>query len=140
MKQSEFISKSRFKAKLVRAVARQVGGWKQLCSIAQNVAEELSYDRNVGWNGFMFSTDTVPFFYRNRAEILQQLSDDAEAYGYESEMHYVWHFQGLQASYGEIALALYALKLKQLFDAVDVPNACAMWILKEICEEIDNGF
>lgn len=137
MKQSEFISKSRINAKLVRAVSRQVGGWKELCLIAQDVARNGA---NVGWSGFIYCTDTVQFFHRNRAALVQQLQDNADGFGYESAMHYVWHFNGLNTSYGEIAFALYAGKLRQLFDAVEVPNAIAWWILGEICEEIDNGF
>ena len=135
MKQSEFINKSGLDAKLIRAVSRQVGGWKTLLQMAPDVVRNGA---NVGWSGFTYYADTVPFFHRNRAEILQALQDRADYLGEKSAMHYVADFKGLNASFGEIAFALYAGKLKQLFDAVDVPIAISWWVLEFICYDIED--
>lgn len=133
MKQSKFIAQTYIPAALVRAVSRQVGGWKELQRIAEDVARNGA---NVGWSGFTYCADTVPFFHRNRAAILELLKRNADGYGYASEMELVWHFNGLNASQGDIAFALYAAKLKQLFDDTAVPNAVAWYVLEEVAQAV----
>lgn len=135
MKQSKFIAQTYIPAALVRAVSRQVGGWKELCRIAEDVATNGA---NVGWSGFIYYADTVPFFHRNRAAILELLKRNAIAYGYDSEMHLVFHFKGLLALQGDIAFALYAAKLKQLFDDTAIPNAVAWYVLEEVAQAVND--
>ncbi len=134
MQQSKFIAQTSIPASLVRAVSRQVGGWKELQRIAEDVARNGA---NVGWSGFTYYADTVKFFHRNRADIVAFLESQAEGVGYESHLQMVFEFRGLDASYGEIALALYSDSLKQLFDKnTQVANAIAWYVLEQVASDV----
>lgn len=68
------IADSGIPAKLVRSVIRQLGGKDSLRDIANNSIDG-------GFHGFIYYSETVPFFKRNRAEILELVRRYAEDFG-----------------------------------------------------------
>lgn len=71
---AEVIRDSGIPPKLVRAVIRQLGGKESLEDIA-------SHSIDGGFHGFIYYSDTVPFFKRNRAEILELVRRYADDFG-----------------------------------------------------------
>lgn len=68
----QVIENSSIPAKLVNAVLRQIGGTESLPDVMRGGAD-------AGFCGFTYYSDTVPFYKRNRPEILElarQMADD----------------------------------------------------------------
>lgn len=65
---------------LIHAVVRQSGGTYNFEDIANDVSN--------GYNGWIYSADTIAFAERkqNRKQIIQLLEDDAEAFGEQEEI------------------------------------------------------
>lgn len=63
---------------LVRAVVRQVGGWKSFVKSAPDIAK---HGIDGGFQGFIYYTDTELFASRNRNEIAQMASNQASEFG-----------------------------------------------------------
>lgn len=68
------IENSGIPAGLVRSVIRQLGGKDSLEDIARNSIDG-------GFHGFIYYSDTVPFFKRNRAAILELVRRYADDFG-----------------------------------------------------------
>lgn len=64
--------------KLINAVARQIGGIKELRNYASDIC---NYGADGGFNGFIYYTDTVAFTKRNHALIMELLNNYAEYMG-----------------------------------------------------------
>jgi hypothetical protein len=64
--------------KLINAVARQMGGIKELKNYAGDIC---NYGAAGGFNGFVYYTDTVAFTKRNHALIIELLNNYAEDVG-----------------------------------------------------------
>ena len=62
--------------KLIKAVIRQLGGRDSLQDIANHGIDG-------GFSGFIYHSDTVKFFKRNRAEIVELVKEMADELGEE---------------------------------------------------------
>jgi len=71
---TQVIENSGIDASLVRSVIRQLGGKDSLRDIAGNSIDG-------GFHGFIYYSDTVPFFKRNRASILELVRRYADDFG-----------------------------------------------------------
>jgi len=65
-------------SKLHRAVLRQLGGGADAQKSALDAAE---HGADGGFHGFIYFTETVKFFERNRKEILARLKENADDQG-----------------------------------------------------------
>jgi len=106
-KLGEFINKSNVPAKLIRAVVSQLGGWEAFKEIAPDI---INHGIDGGFRGFIYHTDTVAFFKRNRAAIMDLAEDQCRDIGYEGLFNMFASFNCMKtfgAKEGEIAKALY---------------------------------
>jgi hypothetical protein len=67
-----------FPLPLLRAVARQMGGWSEFRESAIDIAR---HGIDGGFSGFIYCSDTVKFYRANRAAILDLLEQQAEDLG-----------------------------------------------------------
>jgi hypothetical protein len=67
-----------FPLPLLRAVARQMGGWTELRESAGDIA---NHGITGGFSGFIYYSETVKFYKANRAAILDLLEQQAEEFG-----------------------------------------------------------
>lgn len=74
----KLIKSSSVPASLIRAVVRQMGGWKTFTNYAPDITR---HGIDGGFNGFIYYADTVPFFRRNRAAIRQLVNAQARDLG-----------------------------------------------------------
>jgi hypothetical protein len=70
--------KTGFSLPLLRAVARQMGGWTELRESAPDIAR---HGIDGGFHGFIYYSETVAFWRKNRAAILDLLEQQAEELG-----------------------------------------------------------
>jgi hypothetical protein len=63
---------------LVRAVVRQLGGWKSFKESAPDICRG---GIDGGFHGFIYYSDTLSFAKRNRKEILEMASEQARNFG-----------------------------------------------------------
>ncbi len=113
--------------KLVRAVVRQLGGRESLEDVARHGASG-------GFGGFVYYTDTVAFFRRNRADVVKLAENMAESLG-ENVAEMVAGFNCLggcdekRRFMPDVCRALYGGG--KLEDDL-VPNALAWFALEEV--------
>lgn len=121
--------------KLVNAVIRQLGGRESLEDIANHGIVG-------GFGGFIYTSDTIAFFKRNRAEIVALVKEYADEFG-ESDIDTVARFNCLSGRNwdkerytkegrelaAEIARALYGRMKK---DDRQVANALAWFAAEEV--------
>lgn len=123
-------------AKLVRSVVRQIGDKGSLEDVANHGAD-------AGYYGFTYYSDTVPFFKRNRKEIVE-LAERMASYFGQNVADMVAGFNCLAGSKGDkseympsVCRCLYGGKLKD--DDTIVANALAWFALEEVarafCDE-----
>jgi len=109
-KLGEFINKSNVPAKLIRAVVSQLGGWEAFKEIAPDI---INHGIDGGFRGFIYHTDTVAFFKRNRAAIMDLAEDQCRDIGYEGLFNMFASFncmKTIEAKEDEIAKAIYTYK------------------------------
>jgi hypothetical protein len=116
---------------LVRAVVRQLGGRDYLADVARHGAD-------AGFPGFMYYSDTVAFFKRNRAAILALVESMANDLG-EEPLAMVAHFNCLAPADNQekasIARCLYGGRLTD--DDTQVANALAWFALEEVARAFE---
>jgi hypothetical protein len=119
--------------KLMRAVKRQLGSdWKI------QFEDIVNHGIDGGFSGFIYYRDTVSFYKRNKAEIVELVKEMADAFG-QSPIEFVKSFRcindGLEFE-EEIAQTLYG-RIPE--DSYTVPNALAWFAAEEAAREyIDN--
>lgn len=119
-------------ASLVRAVVKQMGGWESFKESASDVA---NHGIDGGFHGFVYYSDTEPFAKRNRKEIAEMASEQAEEFG----MGVMEMFRNFgcfrhtteKPSDEEIGMALYAGRNKA--DGHNILNAMAWYAGEEVC-------
>jgi hypothetical protein len=67
-----------FPLPLLRAVARQMGGWTELRESASDISR---HGIDGGFSGFIWTSDTVKFYRANKTLILDLLEQQAEELG-----------------------------------------------------------
>lgn len=125
---SNFISESHIDEALIRAVARQSGGWKSFKEIAGDVAR---YGAAGGYGGWIYYTDTCAFYARNQESILALADEMADEFG-QNCVAMVMGFNCLRdtATEREVGRTLYGSKREH---DTTVANALAWFALEEVC-------
>lgn len=118
--------------KLMRAVKRQLGStWKL------DFQDINNHGIDGGFSGFIYYSDTVSFFKRNKAEIVELVKEMASEFGI-SPIEFVKSFNCLGKNddwEAEIAECLYG-RLSE--DNLTVPNALAWFAGEEAAREYMN--
>lgn len=112
--------------KLVRAVIRQLGGGK---GAIENLSDVYQHGADGGFCGFIYYTDTVKFYRRNRSDIVamaEEMSGDLGVDVIDMIRHFGC-FRGRDVETSCIARALYGN-----VDDKEVPNALAWFALEEV--------
>jgi hypothetical protein len=128
MRQSDFVKNSHIPAKLIRATVRQLGGWEYFQETANDIT---NHGANSGFSGFTYYRDTLAFFRRNRASIMEMTEQMADALG-EGMLKMIAGFnchRGYDFTEDGIARALYTGKGD---DATNIQNAMAWFALEEV--------
>lgn len=131
MKLSDFCAQSHIPAALIRAVVRQAGGWSNFQEMASDVA---NYGADAGWHGFIYYRETIPFFKRNKAEILQLAKNQADDFGSEM-LQMIAGFTCLKTDVETVADAIYNPRTK---DDENVRNALAWYALEEVARSFSD--
>ena len=74
------IESTNIPASLVRAVVRQMGGWESFKESAPDITRN---GIDGGFHGFIYYSETIPFAKRNRKDILELATQQAEDFGIE---------------------------------------------------------
>lgn len=121
----DIIKKSDMPADLVRSTIRQFGGFE---AFKESASDVVNHGICGGFHGFIYYTDTVAFFKRNREHILTILRNDAECFD-QGLLEMVQGFRCLGSDYSldEIARAIYAGK----GDGVAQIYNCLSWYAGE---------
>lgn len=92
----QVIEQTAMPAKLVRAVIHQLNGKGRLDwqDIHNNLSDITNHGIDGGFNGFVYTRDTVAFFKRNRKEILELVEQQADELS-ESPINMVASFRCL---------------------------------------------
>lgn len=125
---AQVIRDSGIPGRLVRAVIRQLGGKDPLEDICQHGIDS-------GFHGFIYYSDTIAFFKRNRREISELVRQQAEDFG-ASPVDFVASFRCLDPKdkdpekMDEIGRCLYGGRIGPNY--TQVPNALAWYASEEV--------
>lgn len=121
-------------APLVRATIKQLGGWSP--DTAKSCYDIANFGISGGFSGFIYYTDTVDFFRRNRKNILKLAESERKAYGENGVLALFASFtcmKELDVSETDIAIALFTGK-GELSD--QVLNCLAWYAAETVAREI----
>lgn len=123
----DFIAFSHLPSSLIRAVVRQLGGWESFQESAPDIAR---YGIDGGFHGFIYTSDTVAFFRKNRQSILLLAATQAEDFGL-GILEMIAGFNCLDKQYtiDEIGQTLYGTP-RQMDDII--ANAMAWYAGEEV--------
>lgn len=119
------IKSANIPAKLIRAVVKQLGGWKQFTESAPDIS---NHGIDGGFAGFIYHVDTCAFTKRNRATIAQLAEEQAEDFG-QGVLEMIQSFRciGPDFTTGEIARCLYGRG-----DDTTILNGLAWYAAEEV--------
>ena len=123
MKKLEFINNN----KLARAVINQIGGWKNFKHCAPDIA---NYGIDGGFTGFIYYTDTIKFYERNKGVIYDLLLDQAYEIG-ETVIDMMAGFNSLKGVSQDEILDFFTLG-KEASEYTTIANALAWFAGEEI--------
>ena len=131
----DFTSQSHIDASIVRAVIRQMGGWNEFREYARDVADHGAAG---GYGGFIYYTDTVAFYARNRAAINNLAGDMAADISEGGTIRLVQSFGRLNVNYtaDEVGATLYGTKSCM---NTQIANALAWFALEEVARSYMEG-
>jgi hypothetical protein len=119
--------------KLQRAVYRQLGS-DNLQEFLETLQDVANHGAGGGFSGFTYYGETVEFTRRNRAEIMQQLKEDADSFG-SSVSDMVCNFNCFKGySEDEILVALYSGTGDNV---TTVYNGLAWYALESVASQLD---
>ena len=125
MKRSEFIKQSNLPQTLLSSVIRQCGGWEAFQEMAQDVS---NHGADSGFSGFTYYNDTISFFKRNKAAILEMAKSQADDFGSVDLYSMIAGFNCLKTDSGTVADAIHNPRTQ---DPENVRNALAWYALEE---------
>jgi hypothetical protein len=128
MKMQQFITSCQhIPATVIRAVVRQVGGWSAFQEMAKDITE---HGIDGGFSGFIYYTDTVEFYARNREAINNMASEMADDFS-QSTIEMIQSFNCLDNNFSvdEIGKTLYGPKSKM---DDQIANAMAWFAAEEV--------
>jgi hypothetical protein len=119
--------------KLQRAVYRQLGS-DNMQEFVETLQDVANHGAGGGFSGFTYYGETVDFTRRNRAEIMQQLKEDADSFG-SSVSDMVCGFNCFKGySENEILVALYSGTGDNV---TTVYNGLAWYALETVASQLD---
>jgi hypothetical protein len=119
--------------KLQRAVKRQLGS-DNMQEFLETLQDVANHGAGGGFSGFTYYKETVDFTRRNRAEIMQQLKEDADIFG-SSVSDMVCNFNCFKEySEDEILVALYSGTGDNV---TTVYNGLAWYALESVASQLD---
>ena len=128
MNLKEFTEQSHISTKLVKAVVSQLGGWDSFKGSAPDIS---NHGIDGGFAGFTWHTDTVAFFKKNRAAILELAESEWQEIGYEGMFDMFKKFGCMKGySEDEIAKAIYTGKGEY---ADQILNCLSWYAGEEVC-------
>ena len=120
----DIIENSNISAKLIRSTIKQFGGFEHFKEIAGDI---YNHGINCGFTGFFYHKDTVDFYRRNKKEIIELATSQAEEFG-EDILTMISNFNCIKGKYttNEIftALSRYDGEYTQLYN-------CLAWYVAE---------
>jgi hypothetical protein len=120
-------------SKLQRAVKRQLGS-DNMQEFLETLQDVANHGAGGGFSGFTYYGETVDFTRRNRAEIMQQLKEDADSFG-SSVSDMVCNFNCFKEySEDEILVALYSGTGDNV---TTVYNGLAWYALESVASQLD---
>ena len=126
------IANSSIPATLIRAVVKNMNGWKSFKESAQDVVD---HGASCGFGNFVYYTDTVAFTAKNRKTIAEYAAEQSKDIGYKDEIEMILSFNGLQhddpITTSEVARALYG-RLTDDDKKTMIYNALAWYALEEV--------
>ena len=115
---TDIIYKSTIPANLIRSTIKQFGGYEDFKEIASDV---YNHGINGGFTGFIYHADTVSFYRRNKKEIIELATSQAEEFG-EDILTMISNFNCIKGKYttNEIftALSRYDGEYTQLYNCL----------------------
>lgn len=121
----QFAAQSNIPATLIRAVVRQMGGWEEFKSHAEDVS---NHGANGGFSGFIYYSDTAPFCKRNKTDIIAYAKEQAKEFD-TTLSSMIANFNCINLDAEEVAEALYHHLSENL---QEVYNALAWYALEEV--------
>lgn len=128
--QAALIESTNIPEALVRAVVRQMGGWKSFKESARDIS---NHGIDGGFHGFIYHSDTEPFAQRNREAIAKMASEQASDFGtgvIEMIRGFGCFRNGPKPTDEEIGSALYAGR--NIENGVNILNALAWYAGEEV--------
>lgn len=125
--------------KLQNAVLSQLG-YDELTEECRATLEDITnHGINGGFSGFIYYTDTIAFFKKNRGAIIELVREMAQDFG-QDPIEMVANFNCIRPAdfetREEIARALYG-RIKA--DDTQVPNALAWFAAEEVARELTDN-
>jgi len=130
----EFCNKSNIDHGLIRAVIRQCHGFSSFKEIAPHV---VAHGADAGFGKFIYYTDTVAFYGRNRAAINRMAADIASDIGEGGAIDLIASFDCIKGDFTveEIAATMYGDKSRM---DTQIANALAWFALEEVSISLDS--
>ena len=124
----EFCNKSNIDSGLIRAVIRQCYGFSSFKEMAHDVTE---HGADAGFGKFIYYTDTVPFYGRNRAAINRMAADMASDICEGGSIELIGSFNCINGDFSadEIGVTMYGNKSRM---KTSIANALAWFALEEV--------
>lgn len=122
---------------LITPVMNQSGcdTWREFTEYLDNV-NASPYGAAAGFSGFIYYSETVEFWRKNRKKITRLMTDEAESLGESSALSMVQQFNGLKNyEADEIARALYG---RYDEDLTQIYNVFAWYVLEELANAWEN--
>jgi hypothetical protein len=124
---------------LEKAVIKQLGYRTPNRECKETLANVSRYGADQGVNGFTYYRDTVSFFNKNRALIIEVIKSLADDLG-EEPLAMVAGFnclKGHDITVDEVARCFYGRPLKNDQSQELIKNACAWFALEEVARRYD---
>lgn len=125
---TQFIASSNIHGALIRAVVKQLGGWQEFKERASDVT---NHGASGGFSGFIYYTDTLAFYAKNRTYIVDLCQSMSDELG-EDMLSMIRSFNCLgkdSTSIDEVGRTLFGTKRTH---DTQVANALAWFALEEV--------
>lgn len=129
----QFIKTTHIDPKLVRSVISTIGGKSELEYALDTVRNGGA---SAGVSGFIYYSETVSFWRKNKKQILELINNEISELGYESAVSFVVNFNclGMNYSSDEVGAALYG---NYNDDLTCIYNALAWFALESFCYDVE---
>lgn len=113
---------------LAEAVIDQMGGFESFCEDAQSIAE---HGADSGFHGFIYYSDTIGFYDKNKKRILRALQDECMDIG-QTMADCIASFNCIDCTSIQVESFLLGLNDE---DETDLKNALSWWALERVAHD-----